>query len=185
MTQLLPPNSSALELAIDATAASRLQALQTAVRRRWNPQTCPPAWLGVLAWALSVDTWRSDWPEATKRSVIAASPKVHRLKGTVAAVRGAIEALGVPARIIEWFSPEGQAAALAPYTAVVETRLTRLSAEPGAALLDDLLTSARDAAPARVHLTVRLAADAAVSPARVAHLRRPATVARFAAEITI
>ena len=183
MNQLLPPNSTQVELAIDAASAARLTALQAGVRRRWNPHTCPTAWLGVLAWALSVDTWRSEWSETTKRAVIAASPRVHRLKGTVAAVRAAVEAFGVPARVIEWFSLEGQAAGLAPYTAVVETLLTEVSAEPGAALLDDLLASAKAAAPARVHLTVRLAAGAAGGVARVAHIRRPVTVARFAAEV--
>ena len=33
----------------------------------------------------------TDWPEATKRAVIAASPRVHRLKGTVAAGAQAVE----------------------------------------------------------------------------------------------
>lgn len=179
---LLPPNSTPAERAIEGLS-SHVRDLPVPIRDLWNPATCPAAFLPWLAWAFSVDTWRSEWSEATKRAVIAASPRVHRLKGTVAAVRAAVEAFGVPARVIEWFSAEGQAADLQPYTAVVEALLTKVTPEPGAALLADLLASAEAAAPARVHLLVRLASTGAAGVARIAHVRRPVTVARFTAEV--
>lgn len=78
--------------------------------RLHDAQTCPVEYLPWLAWALSVDTWDADWPEATKRSVIAASWDVHRYKGTVFAVRRALEALDFEAHITEWFerTPQGE-----------------------------------------------------------------------------
>ena len=53
-----------------------------------------PAW--------SVDRWDAGWPEATKRSVVAASEYVHRHKGTIGCC-GAVEPLGYLIRIIEWW----------------------------------------------------------------------------------
>lgn len=73
------------------------------VRRVVDPATCPAALLDWLAFQKSVDTWQEDWPVERKRAVIAASPEVHRLKGTRKAVRLALEALGVPSTIKEWW----------------------------------------------------------------------------------
>jgi phage tail P2-like protein len=56
-----------------------------------------------LAWALSVDTWDSDWPESTKRSLIANSVQIHKTKGTVSAIERVMDALGVTAELREWF----------------------------------------------------------------------------------
>ena len=83
---LLPPNATAGMRAIEQAAARRLAAIDTPVATLWSPATCPAALLPWLAWAFAVDVWDSAWPEATKRSVIAASLEVHRRKGT----RGAL-----------------------------------------------------------------------------------------------
>lgn len=179
---LLPPNSTPAERAIEGLS-SHVRDLSVPIRDLWNPETCPAAFLPWLAWAYSVDTWRSEWPEATKRSVIAASPRVHRLKGTVAAVRAAAKAFGFETRVVEWFSPAGQATGMQPYTAAIEAQLTDVSARPGAELLEDLRAAAAAAAPARVHLSVRLATAGASALARVPHVRRPATAARFTVEV--
>lgn len=69
----------------------------------WDPWACPAALLPWLAWALSVDVWDPAWSEAKKRKVIAASPLVHRLKGTVGAIKRALAAFDVDARIVEWW----------------------------------------------------------------------------------
>ena len=47
--------------------------------------------------------WSDAWPEAQKRAVIAASPMVHRLKGTLGAVRRALAAFDLESRIVEWW----------------------------------------------------------------------------------
>lgn len=88
-----PPNATALQVALSATSAA-LNEIPSPVSAVWRPTSCPAELLPWLAWALSVDAWDSDWTEARKRAVIAASYDVHRRKGTVGAVRRAIEALG-------------------------------------------------------------------------------------------
>lgn len=90
----LPPNSTALERALEATFAARLDALPMPVGQMMNPATCPSAFLPWLAWALSVDDWDAAWSETTKRSVVAASISVHRRKGTIASVKAAMAAMG-------------------------------------------------------------------------------------------
>jgi phage tail P2-like protein len=100
---LAPPNASALERVLADLDWNRLSWVDfEVVRRVVDPATCPVELLPWLAWSLSVDAWDSDWPEATKRAVIAASPEVHRYKGTRRAVRLALEALGVETDIVVW-----------------------------------------------------------------------------------
>lgn len=182
MTGLLPRNATPVERTVEALA-SHVRDLPVPIRHLWNPATCPAAFLPWLAWAWSVDHWRTDWDEATKRAVIAASPRVHRLKGTVAAVRAAIAAFGAQARVIEWWTVEGQAVTPQPHTAVVEARLTGPSAGSAAALIEDIRASAEAAAPEHIHLSMRLAASAEGGMARVPFIRRPATAARFTVEV--
>ncbi len=97
---LLPINSSAYELALEATLGERIDQLATPLRKLWNPQECPLDLLPWLAWAVSVDTWDSDWTEAEKRAVVASSIAVHRKKGTPWAVKKAIESAGFGASIL-------------------------------------------------------------------------------------
>ncbi len=104
---LLPPNATAQETALEG-AIARIGEVSVPLRDLWNPQTCPVALLPWLAWALSVDEWESDWPEAIKRSVIAGSMEIHRHKGTPWAVEQALILAGMPfARVQEWFEYAG------------------------------------------------------------------------------
>lgn len=101
---LLPSNATPLERALADVDGTRLLATPTSfIASLWDPATCPALLLPYLAWALSVDVWNPDWSEATKRAVIAASPAVHRRKGTRAAVEDAVGALGLVARFQEWW----------------------------------------------------------------------------------
>lgn len=175
--QLLPPNSTPLERAVDATAAVRLADLSVQIRHLWNAALCPTAWLPALAWAFSVDVWRSDWPVATKRAVIAASPRVHRLKGTVAAVKTAITAVadGVPTRLIEWFHA-GESGV--PYTARVEISIEdRSSVNP--LLTRDVLAAVEASKNARSRVDVRMVATRSARLTGAAFIRRPVIVARL------
>jgi phage tail P2-like protein len=99
---LLPPSSTALERAVDRSAAARLAALPSLVTSLWNAATCPAALLPYLAWALSVDEWNDGWGEDKKRAVIAESRYIHQHKGTLSAIYRALSALGqVGAIVIE------------------------------------------------------------------------------------
>ncbi|KVQ12475.1 phage tail protein I [Burkholderia ubonensis] len=98
---LLPPSATRQERAI-ALSLSRLSAVPVPLRTLYNPATCPVNLLPWLAWSFSVGEWDSNWPEATKRAVIAASVAVHRIKGTKASITMALAAAGYPdATVIE------------------------------------------------------------------------------------
>lgn len=100
-TDLLPPGSTPLEHAI-ARACAPMAEISVDIPSLWNPWKCPAPLLPWLAWALSVDTWDSVWPEQIKRSVIAESVAVHRIKGTPSSVKRALTAAGFPdATIVE------------------------------------------------------------------------------------
>ena len=98
MPDLLPPNATPQERAL-SLATDRLPGVP--IRTLWSPMTCPAAQLPWLAWALSVDQWDATWPDETKRQIIAASIEQHRQKGTVAAVRRALQRLGYEVEIDE------------------------------------------------------------------------------------
>lgn len=105
--RLLPVGSSVLEVAA-ADALAQITRVPVPLRSLWNPQTCPVSLLPYLAWALSVDRWDENWPEETKRSVIASSFYVHLHKGTNSALRRIVETLGYEITIIEWWQVNGE-----------------------------------------------------------------------------
>lgn len=96
-----------------ATAAERISAVPAPFEASINSEACPESHLPWLAWQFSVDMWEPDWPIYVRRNAVHESLKIHRRKGTVAAVREAIGAIGVPVEIEEWHQqvPRGQ-----PYT---------------------------------------------------------------------
>lgn len=112
MSSLLPINSTQLERAA-VLAGARISDLAVITREIWNAESCPAELLPWLAWAWSVDAWQNDWSERQKRDTIKQAIAVQRVKGTIGAVRQALAALGVPARVQEWFN---QSPAGAPYT---------------------------------------------------------------------
>lgn len=116
MSNLLPPNATPQEVAL-AGVTDRIDAVPVKSRETWNPQTCPADLLPWLAWALSVDEWNADWSVQQKRDTIAASFTIHSTKGTLAAVKASLAALGYDTSVIEWFN---QPADLAPYTFAVD-----------------------------------------------------------------
>lgn len=105
---LLPPNATPLERAMESILNERIGAVPVPLRDLWNSESCPSALLPYLAWACSVDVWDNDWEDATKRRVIASSFIVHRQKGTVGAVKTALDALGFEATITEWWEEAAQ-----------------------------------------------------------------------------
>jgi phage tail P2-like protein len=112
MSDLLPANATAQERAV-SLAIERSGAVPPVVREVWNPDTCPANLLAWLAWAFSVDEWDPAWTDAQKRGAIKSSIEVHRYKGTIGAVRSALEGLFYDVQVQEWFN---QLPAGAPYT---------------------------------------------------------------------
>lgn len=109
---LLPSNASAQEVAL-AGAIARISDVQNPVADLYTASLCPAAMLPWLSWAFSVDEWNPEWTESQKRQAIANSVFVHRHKGTVAALRKALDALGYDLTLTEWhqLEPKGD-----PYT---------------------------------------------------------------------
>lgn len=117
---LLPPNATPQERAVEA-AVARAGEMPMPVKTLWNPDTCPAALLPWLAFAVSLDKWNDSWTESQKRAAIKASYYVHAHKGTVGAVRKALEAVDYELKVVEWFEkvPAG-----APYTFDVQVQVT-------------------------------------------------------------
>ncbi|MEB5609173.1 phage tail protein I [Serratia marcescens] len=102
MNSLLPPGSSQLERRA-AEACAGISDLNVPLRDLWNPARCPVRFLPYLAWAFSVDRWDEKWTAAEKRKAVTDAFYIHRRKGTVAAIRRVIEAMGYSMSIAEWW----------------------------------------------------------------------------------
>ncbi|HGG5279756.1 TPA: phage tail protein I [Salmonella enterica subsp. enterica serovar Senftenberg] len=103
---LLPPSTTTTENNI-AQTTEILGEMPVPLRKLIDSERCPESLLPWLAWAMSVDRWDSDWPEETKRQVIADSCRIHKLKGTIAALRQTVEPFGCLIRVIEWWQENG------------------------------------------------------------------------------
>lgn len=106
---ILPGNLPELERLIESTE-QRITELDIPIETLWNPWECPAVVLPWLAWAVSVDVWDTNWPEQTKRQVIAASPYLHSIKGTPLAVKTALETLNLDSDYREWHELEPKGA---------------------------------------------------------------------------
>lgn len=111
MSDLLPKNSTTLEIAASETI--NLSAIEVPIREVWSPDSCRAEMLPWLAWALSVDEWDVTWTEQQKRGAIKASCRVHQHKGTIGAVKSALESIGFSVSVQEWFA---QVPLGSPYT---------------------------------------------------------------------
>lgn len=148
MNSLLPPNSTLQEAAIEA-ATARIGDVGTPLRDLWNPQTCPEPLLPWLAWALSIDSWKSYWPIEIKRARVAAALAIQRRKGTSQSVRDVISSFGGSVDIVEWWqqTPPG-----APHTFRVNVAIaSAVDAENSAAFTDDLIAEVSRTKPVRSH----------------------------------
>jgi len=101
MNTLLPPNAAPLETDLEATTARVGEVDISSIGKLWDPFNCPASLLPWLAWAMDVDPWNPQWNESQQRSAINASLPVHRIRGTVGAVKQALAALGYDITISE------------------------------------------------------------------------------------
>ena len=113
MSSLLPPNATQFERDLEAST-ERATSMPVSIASLWNPETCPEALLSYLASSLSIYEWDATWPEAIKRQICKTAVDVNRYKGTVYAIRTALNSLNATIDIEEWFENGG-----APYTATL------------------------------------------------------------------
>lgn len=158
MSSLLPPNTTALERAIEATQA-RATDLPVPLPDLWNPDTCLAGMLPWLAWTLSVDEWQTAWSEDIKRAVIRDAVQVHRKKGTPWAIKRLLASVGARADLREWWQmdPPGQA-----HTFEIDVYANTIPAvEEDTPLLGEVATQRMAALinsvkPVRSHYTLRV-----------------------------
>lgn len=158
-TSLLPAHLSELERDLDA-ALARIDDVDIPIATLWNPWECPLDALPYLAWAMSVDLWRSDWSEKIKRQVVADSLSVHRRKGTRPAVAQALSSLGVETEFTEWFeaSPRAQPGTFELIAWVNENLTSDQEAFLNQALYDQIRAGVANAKNARSHFTFKVGA---------------------------
>lgn len=102
MKSLLPPNSTQLER--NLTEVGKQAFDLTSIRVIKDIDQVPPQFLPFIAYQKSVDYWDDNWQDALKRQVIQSSKQQHKIKGTAAAIRRALEPFGYEVKLIEWFN---------------------------------------------------------------------------------
>lgn len=143
---LLPPNATAAERAVEGALAGMAD-LPVALRDLWSSQNCPEKLLPWLAWALSIDTWKSYWPIDVKRARVASAIEIQRRKGTAQSVHDVIASFGGAVEITEWWqqTPLG-----APYTFHLQLALNGQSGqEVTADYVDDVIGEVMRVKPVR------------------------------------
>ena len=148
---LLPPNASALDRAAESVIVKQLDANDQPHRALWNPNTCPLEFLPWLAWAMGVEAWRSEWPEAIKRALVRNAIQVQRQRGTLKSVRDTVRSFGGDIGIREWWqtTPRGT-----PHTFELVLNVSGLGDEQAsAAFVDDVIAEVSRVKPLRSHFT--------------------------------
>ncbi len=147
---LLPPNSTPLERDLE-TVSSRLSNVPVNIRDTWNPDTCPVDLLPWLAWSMSLDSWKSYWPEHVKRARIKNAVEIQRRKGTRGSVRKVVESFGAELEFQEWFeqTPMG-----APHSFNVYLNVNQLGAQT-AEFTTDIVNEISRVKSARSYFEVR------------------------------
>ena len=107
MSDLLPKDSTTRFEAAITDAAGRLLAIPVPIDTIKIAQSTDARALPALGWEFSVNEWQSTWEDQRKRDVVDASPAVHRILGSVGAMRRAIAALGYTIVMQEWFEYSG------------------------------------------------------------------------------
>lgn len=120
MNQLLPANATDLERKL-AEARQSESHLEKRLNVLINIDSVPDQFLNYLAIQHSVDYWRDDWSPSLKRSVLKQSFARHKIKGTPAAIKKALEPFGYMPTLVEWWqtNPQGR-----PGTFYLELDLT-------------------------------------------------------------
>lgn len=102
---LLPPSATRLERAMEQAVVPHIEGIPAVAHDLWDPQACPVAMLGYLAWAVGVEEWDVQWPEAAKRAAISEAYLINSRRGTIWAIQRVLENAGVLSQVREWFEP--------------------------------------------------------------------------------
>jgi len=104
MKYLLPPNATELERKLAEVGRDAFDL--PSIRVIKDIDHVPARYLPFIAYQKSVDYWDDNWQDSLKRKVIKESKQQHRIKGTAAAVKRALEPFGYEVKLIEWFQAE-------------------------------------------------------------------------------
>ena len=147
---LLPPSATPLEGHLEQAMAHYADGRDVPIDVLWDPHRCPAPLLPWLAWALAVRRWDPEWSVDVQRQVIAGAIPLHRIEGTLGALRARLDAVGAIYSITE---RPGDA----PFTA----RVTVFnSASVGAEATRRLLAQLDDVTRLSVEIAVALEAGA-------------------------
>lgn len=146
LTPTRPADARSLErfLALFESFFADVEDEVVAVERLFDAEGAPPEWLDWLAGWLAVDL-EEDWPEAKKRSVLAAAFASYGWRGTARGLRQAVRVYaGVDAHVEEpllqtaWWSlpPAAGEMGLGPEESILGFTTRLVSAEPQGAVLD-------------------------------------------------
>lgn len=150
MNSLLPPNATDLERRVE-TVHSAIASIPVPLRDLWNADTCPLELLPWLAWQLSIDAWKSYWPESIKRERVRQALAIQRRKGTVESVRSVVQSFGGSVELREWFQsdPRGVPGTFELWLTAPEQG----SPEATAAFVDDVIAEVERTKPVSRHFT--------------------------------
>ncbi len=104
MKSLLPPNSTTLERNLTEIGQDAFDL--SSIRIIKDIDLVPQQFLPFIAYQKSVDYWDNSWQDALKRKVIQSSKEQHKIKGTAAAIRRALEPFGYEVKLVEWFQAQ-------------------------------------------------------------------------------
>lgn len=106
------------------------------------------AQLDHLATQYDVTVWRDSWTDELKRSVLKTAISEKRKKGTIGAVKDALESISSAASIVEWWqeTPKGT-----PHTFKVYATQANIEGVIPFELQEDLISLINDAKPLRSH----------------------------------
>ncbi len=99
---LRPMGSGVPERAL-AALGLLVHELDDPIARMWDPWGSPVEALPFLAWALRAPLWDESWSETRMRAVLAESPDLNAVKGTVYAVARYVEIMG--GRAVDFMLP--------------------------------------------------------------------------------
>ena len=148
---LMPPNASALEIALDRALARQLDSLPLPVRDAWNADVIQLDSLPWLAWGLGRRTWNTEWSAAVRRSIVKTAIPTARRMGSVRSVREVVAAFGGSLAIREWWqlTPMGE-----PFTFSIVLTLNGEGGESASAqFVEEVVAEIERAKPARAHFT--------------------------------
>lgn len=113
-----------------------------------NIDRLPSVAMDHLAKQYDISVWRDSWPDNLKRSVLKSAISEKRKKGTVGAVKKALESLGSAASIVEWWqqTPKG-----APHTFTIYATQSKIDGVIDSEMQQDIIAMIDDAKPLRSH----------------------------------